>query len=355
MSTPPASAARRISQQAEEETFLLSAQLVKTRLSSAQSATSLGSDDQSPSKLTSVTSPRASLDEGPAQAAATSERESEAESRDSTSSTTATTTVAAAEATSSSTDTGLRRFSSERSSGSESSGLVADPRMEEVILRFKKPQVTDADVLVSRRGTVVGEVGGVAARRKAFLKQQSKAASTTVKSLAEQLEEAEALAGEQSGGKLVVYLTTVQAVKDTYQACQDIVKILQRARVSFEVRDISMDARFNKELIARLSERARVPQVFLNGKYVGDYELVYEMNEGGVFQQILQHLPKLAQFQESECADCGGRGFYTCTWCGGSKKSISNRFGRSIISLKCTACNENGLMRCSTCSTASVC
>ena len=35
-----------------------------------------------------------------------------------------------------------------------------------------------------------------------------------------------------------------------------------------------------------------------------------------------------------DCGQCGGRGFITCTWCSGSKKSISNRFGRTTVSLK---------------------
>ncbi len=70
------------------------------------------------------------------------------------------------------------------------------------------------------------------------------------------------------GGKLVVYLSSVQAVKETYSNCQEIRKILQRARVVFEERDVSLDSSFNKELQARLPG-AKVPQVFLNGKHVG--------------------------------------------------------------------------------------
>ncbi len=65
-----------------------------------------------------------------------------------------------------------------------------------------------------------------------------------------------------------MYLSSVQAVKETYSACLEIRKILQRARVTFEERDISLDSRFNKELQARLPG-SKVPQLFLNGKHVG--------------------------------------------------------------------------------------
>jgi glutaredoxin len=51
-------------------------------------------------------------------------------------------------------------------------------------------------------------------------------------------------------------------------ACQELKKILQRARVVFEERDISLDSKFPKELQARLPGGS-VPQLFLNGKHMG--------------------------------------------------------------------------------------
>jgi glutaredoxin len=67
----------------------------------------------------------------------------------------------------------------------------------------------------------------------------------------------------------VVYVTSMQAVKETYTKSLEIRKILQRARVAFEERDIALDSKFNKELLARIPGAPKVPQLFLNGKHVG--------------------------------------------------------------------------------------
>lgn len=224
-------------------------------------------------------------------------------------------------------------------------GNAEDP-FGHVVMRFKRNKgVVDEETLTSRRGTVVGTVGAVQARRNQFA---IKADKNQPKSVAEQLAESEEAAGALSGGKIVVYTTSVSTVKSTYQACQDMRKILQRARVAFEERDIFLDASFNKELVARLPD-AVVPYVFFNGQPLGDYEVVHKLNENDVLRSLFADMPKIKDLDTGECGQCGSRGFITCTWCGGGKKSISNRFGRSIVSLKCTACNENGLMRCTAC------
>ena len=158
--------------------------------------------------------------------------------------------------------------------------------------------------------------------------------------------------------------------------------MLQRARVPFEERDIFLHTAFAKELQARLPS-AKLPHLFFNGLPLGvcdynafvrchyelsmqDYKTVHELNENGVLTRLFADMPvnyirKLEEVspqfllqrikvnESGECGQCGGRGFITCTWCSGSKKSISNRFGRAVVSLKCTCCNENGLMRCTAC------
>ena len=44
------------------------------------------------------------------------------------------------------------------------------------------------------------------------------------------------------------------------------------------------------------------------------------------------------------CCKCGGYRFVLCTWCNGSKKIFN-----SFTNLKCTTCNEDGLIRCDAC------
>ena len=119
--------------------------------------------------------------------------------------------------------------------------------------------------------------------------------------------QSEAAAGEITGGKIVVYTTSVSTVKETYSACQDMRKIFQRSRVAFEERDIFLDATFNKELQARLPT-ATVPYAFFNGQPLGvcicllnmltsssstlqDYETVHKLNENGVLPRLFASMP----------------------------------------------------------------
>lgn len=59
------------------------------------------------------------------------------------------------------------------------------------------------------------------------------------------------------------------------------------------------------------------------------------MNESGKLADLLAKVPKIPQ-GGSECGQCGGHGFYPCTWCGGDKTSVSTRFGssRQVVKLK---------------------
>jgi hypothetical protein len=44
------------------------------------------------------------------------------------------------------------------------------------------------------------------------------------------------------------------------------------------------------------------------------------------------------------CFKCGGYRYVLCTQCNGSKKKYNN-----FTYLKCTICNEDGLLRCDSC------
>ena len=48
------------------------------------------------------------------------------------------------------------------------------------------------------------------------------------------------------------------------------------------------------------------------------------------------------------CEECGGRRFVVCIECNGSRRG-KEVFGKY---LKCSHCNENGLMACATCAAA---
>jgi glutaredoxin len=80
--------------------------------------------------------------------------------------------------------------------------------------------------------------------------------------------QAEAAAGEEHGGKLVVYTTTMRAIKATANACDSVRRMLQMHRVIFEERDVFMSAQFAEELSERCPN-LRAPQIFFNGNHIG--------------------------------------------------------------------------------------
>eukprot|EP00056_Hartaetosiga_gracilis_P011663 m.177456 g.177456 ORF g.177456 m.177456 type:complete len:580 (+) comp13548_c1_seq1:75-1814(+) len=153
---------------------------------------------------------------------------------------------------------------------------------------------------------------------------------------------------QERDGSIVVYTSSVEIVRETSTRCRDIRKLFHNMRLKVVYKDISLDARTATEFKKRCGEDASVPQVFVNGSLLGGYTKVMEMNEAGELRAVLQG------FEEApvkECVGCGGKGFVNCTWCQGSKKSIHNPFSKDFENnaLKCTVCNEIGLMRCPNC------
>lgn len=69
---------------------------------------------------------------------------------------------------------------------------------------------------------------------------------------------------------MVVYTTTLGIVRDTYERCLRIRKILWTLLVRFEERDVFMARDTQLQLLDRLhSPNVSVPHVFLEGQYLG--------------------------------------------------------------------------------------
>ena len=68
----------------------------------------------------------------------------------------------------------------------------------------------------------------------------------------------------------MVYTTSMQIIRDTYEQCQRVKKILQTHMVVYEERDIFMSRENQRELMDRLKEdNVNVPQVFADGQLLG--------------------------------------------------------------------------------------
>jgi glutaredoxin domain-containing cysteine-rich protein 1 len=70
-------------------------------------------------------------------------------------------------------------------------------------------------------------------------------------------------------GKVVVYTTSVMVVRDTYDKCLRVNKILQTHVVRYEQRDVSLSRDDHRELMERLGQDVDLPQVFADGVYIG--------------------------------------------------------------------------------------
>ncbi|XP_051505657.1 glutaredoxin domain-containing cysteine-rich protein 1 [Myxocyprinus asiaticus] len=153
-------------------------------------------------------------------------------------------------------------------------------------------------------------------------------------------------------GRIVIYTTSFRVVRTTFERCEIVRKIFQNHRVKFIEKNIALDSEYGKELetrCKRVGESPSLPVVFIDGHYLGGAEKILEMNELGELQDLLTKIERVQQ--PDSCQTCGGFAFVPCPMCHGSKMSVfRNCFTDSFKALKCTACNENGLQPCSSCS-----
>ncbi|XP_010453821.1 PREDICTED: uncharacterized protein At5g39865-like [Camelina sativa] len=156
-----------------------------------------------------------------------------------------------------------------------------------------------------------------------------------------------------SENSIVVYFTSLRVVRQTFEACKSVTSILHSFPVRIDERDLSMDASFSTELqrIFANNEKEKekttpkLPRVFIGGRYIGGEEEVIKLHEIGELKKMVQELPKI---ERRVCEMCGGHRFVPCKDCHGSHKVHNEKLGGGFRT--CLACNENGLVRCSSCS-----
>ncbi|CAN8253193.1 unnamed protein product [Cochlearia groenlandica] len=155
-----------------------------------------------------------------------------------------------------------------------------------------------------------------------------------------------------SENSIVVYFTSLRVVRPTFEDCRTVTSILRSFPVRIDERDLSMDASFSAELKRIFDagetkkQTTKLPRVFIGGRYVGGAKEVRQLNEIGELKKLVQDLPKI---EPGLCEACGGHRFVPCKECHGSHKVHKEKQGFKT----CLTCNENGLVRCSSCSFSS--
>ncbi|XP_014277840.1 glutaredoxin domain-containing cysteine-rich protein CG31559 isoform X2 [Halyomorpha halys] len=154
---------------------------------------------------------------------------------------------------------------------------------------------------------------------------------------------------EREAGKVVVYTTTMGVIRDTFQRCLKVRHILRTHLIKYTEKDVFMSREIQNEIRERMGiTTVELPQVFIEGRHLGDADTIEKLNETGELRKILQ------PYKNSEvcitCSICGGYQLLPCSMCNGSKKSVyRNHFNSELIALKCMNCDEVGLVRCYAC------
>jgi len=144
-----------------------------------------------------------------------------------------------------------------------------------------------------------------------------------------------------------LYITSVQAVRKTYEDCKTVRNMFLAYGCQLDVKDISMSIEFKEELKGRMGgSNPPLPRVFIGAKYLGGFDDILHLNETDELKKILDKGGHRGQHKATfVCQMCGNHKFLPCMLCNGSRK-IYDDDGDVY---RCPDCNENGLVRCVEC------
>lgn len=158
----------------------------------------------------------------------------------------------------------------------------------------------------------------------------------------------ERLHKEEHDSTIVVYLTSLEAIRETAFNCSAVLKLF----VTLGLRIRKKDVHFDPSLLIELEERApgaQLPMVFINSEPIGGRQELESMNDSGKLGKLTEGF---ARRPTSECLACGDIAWSPCGWCQGTAKSSSHRFEADATKnrLKCTMCRGTGVVPCKWCS-----
>lgn len=196
----------------------------------------------------------------------------------------------------------------------------------------KKKEDDGSGTIRSHRGTIRGVKNRVRAGIATFLQDP------TVKNYVDR---------EQR--RVVVYVTTLGILRSTWARCVKVRQILRNLLIRVDERDVFMARETQVELLDRMgTDSVTLPQVFVEGQYFGDADTIEKLNESGELRHLLRPYKSLSV--TSVCGKCGGFRMLPCKICNGSKKSVHrNDFTEQFVALRCSQCDDCGLIKCDDC------
>eukprot|EP01018_Ginkgo_biloba_P021255 Gb_15138 [translate_table: standard] len=139
--------------------------------------------------------------------------------------------------------------------------------------------------------------------------------------------------------RVVLYFTSLRAIRKTYEDCCNVRLILQGFRIFVDERDVSLHAEYREELQKLLGkQQITVPVLFVRGECIGGADEVMQLHEEGELDKYLEGFP--VQSCIRVCDGCGDLRFVPCLTCNGSCKLYTDE--DELI--RCPDCNENGLI-----------
>lgn len=87
---------------------------------------------------------------------------------------------------------------------------------------------------------------------------------------------------EKEEGKVVVYTTSLGVLRNTFEDCMKVKKILRTLLIKFDEKDVFMSREYQDEIKERMRcDQVLVPQVFVSGQHVGvSYPLLAPISPG---------------------------------------------------------------------------
>ncbi|KAF3780727.1 Uncharacterized protein EJ110_NYTH38413 [Nymphaea thermarum] len=123
---------------------------------------------------------------------------------------------------------------------------------------------------------------------------------------------------------VVLYTTTLRAIRKTFEECSAVRHVLSSLRILLDERDVSMHTPFKEELKSLMRTTAAVvpPRLFIKGRFIGGAQEVLGLHEQGKLVGLLRGMAVISR-PARICDGCAGVRFVLCFECSGSCKLAS--------------------------------